>query len=154
MVVGMSRKQRVHRKQRFNRARNAQPTMPSIRLHEPDPHPNPDPRPRRILGRKAVLAQNWWDTPETAEGKFGLRPQVSVTCKWVRIAALQTLASWKAAYARARDAFMNGDHAVEFPYGTYQLARQVGVRVADPPQDGRSGLYPSEKPNLRGSTNP
>ena len=83
----------------------------------------------RILGPKHVLKQSWEATPKSSEPKFGLRPVVSVTCKWARIAALQTLRAWKAAYALAREAFMAGRRDVMFPAGTYALVKVVGVLV-------------------------
>ena len=86
----------------------------------------------RILGPKHVLKQSWTATPRSIEPKFGLRPIVSVTSKWVRIAALQTLKTWKAAYALAREAFIAGRRDVPFPAGTYALVKVAGVLVESP----------------------
>ena len=86
---------------------------------------------RQVLGRRRVLRQCWRDTPTSREPRGGLRPRVAARSKWHRIAALQRNKEWEAEYRVARLALRRGED-VEFPYGTYWVARFVGVRVKPP----------------------
>lgn len=75
---------------------------------------------RRILGRKAVLAQRPTARPVSSEPRRNLDPRVAAKSKWPRIEALMRLKEFRAAYRAARDQWLAGK-AVVFPEGTWWL---------------------------------
>ena len=83
---------------------------------------------RRVLGRRAVLAQSWCEGPVTVELRRNLRPRIATRSQWPRIEALLRNRAFAADYARARDQWRNGLPAV-FPAGTYWLRRFASVPV-------------------------
>jgi hypothetical protein len=83
---------------------------------------------RRVLGRRAVLAQSWRASPTTCEPRRNLRPQVASRSRWARIEALARNRSFGAEYAEARERWRGGAAAV-FPPGTYWLQRFAPVPV-------------------------
>jgi putative transposase len=83
---------------------------------------------RRVLGRRAVLAQSWRDSPTSLEPRRNLRPNVAARCKWARIEALLRNRAFAIEYASARDRWRNGT-AAGFPPGTYWLQRFASVPV-------------------------
>ena len=84
---------------------------------------------RRVLGRRAVLQQSWRGYPSSVEPRRNLRPQVASRSKWSRIEALVRNRAFIQDYARARDAWREGN-LVAFPAGTYWLHRFANVSVA------------------------
>jgi hypothetical protein len=87
---------------------------------------------RRILGRKAVLAQRPTARPTSAEPRRDLNPRVAAKSKWRRIEALARLREFRAAYRAARERWLSGLEAV-FPSGTWWLTRFASVRCQTPP---------------------
>ena len=87
---------------------------------------------RRVVGRRGVLRQSWRESPTSREPRRGLRPRVAARNTWARIARLQRNKAWEAEYRACRLAWLAG-LPVEFPYGTYWLARNANVRVKPPP---------------------
>jgi hypothetical protein len=85
---------------------------------------------RRVLGRRAVLAQSWREFPASVEPRRNLRPQVAGRCKWARIEALLRNRAFALEYASARDRWRNGIPVV-FPAGTYWLQRFAAVPVLE-----------------------
>ena len=85
---------------------------------------------RRVLGRRAVLAQSWRDHPSSVEPRRNLRPSVAGRSKWARIEALLRNRAFVIEYASARDRWQNGVPAV-FPPGTYWLQRFASVPVLE-----------------------
>jgi REP element-mobilizing transposase RayT len=85
---------------------------------------------RRVLGRRAVLAQSWREFPASVEPRRNLRPQVASRSKWARIEALLRNRAFVIEYASARDRWQNGMAAV-FPSGTYWLQRFASVPVLE-----------------------
>ena len=83
---------------------------------------------RRVLGRRAVLAQSWRDCPASVEPRRNLRPTVAARCKWARIEALLRNRAFTREYASARERWRHGMPAV-FPPGTYWLQRYASVPV-------------------------
>ena len=83
---------------------------------------------RRVLGRRAVLAQSWRESPASREPRRNLRPQVAGRSKWARIEALLRNRAFVIDYASARDRWQHGMAAV-FPPGTYWLHRFASVPV-------------------------
>jgi hypothetical protein len=83
---------------------------------------------RRVLGRRAVLAQSWRDHPASCEPRQNLRPRVAARSKWARIEALMRNRAFAEAYADARARWRDGVPAV-FPPGTYWLQRFASVPV-------------------------
>lgn len=86
---------------------------------------------RRLVGRRGVLRQSWRESPASREPRRGLRPRVAARSVWHRIATLQRNKAWEAAYRHARMLWTAG-FDVEFPYGTYWLARFANIRVKAP----------------------
>jgi hypothetical protein len=84
---------------------------------------------KRILGRRAVLRQPWWEQPQSFEPRRNLRPRVAARSKWARIEALLRNRVFVRDYAAARAAWLDGV-AVIFPPGTYWLRRFANVPVA------------------------
>jgi hypothetical protein len=82
---------------------------------------------RRMLGRRAMLAQSWREHPASVEPRRNLRPKVASQNKGARIEALRNRAFIND-YASARDRWQHGMAAV-FPPGTYWLQRFASVPV-------------------------
>ena len=85
---------------------------------------------RRVLGRRAVLAQSWREHPASSEPRRNLRPQVAGRSKWARIEALLRNRAFVDEYASARDRWQHG-MATVFPPGTYWLQRFASVPVLE-----------------------
>ena len=85
---------------------------------------------RRVLGRRAVRAQSWRESPTSMEPRRNLRPRVATRSKWVRIEALMRNRAFIADYASAREQWRNG-HLAVFPPGTYWLHRFASVPVLE-----------------------
>jgi hypothetical protein len=85
---------------------------------------------RRVLGRRAVCAQSWRESPASVEPRRNLRPRVASRNKWARIEALMRNRAFAMEYAIARDRWRNGIPAV-FPPGTYWLQRFAAVPVLE-----------------------
>jgi len=83
---------------------------------------------RRVLGRRRVLAQKWYESPTSHEPRRGLSPRVASKDKWARMQALQTNEAFIADYRKARLAMCRGT-PIPFPAGTYWLHRFAGVPV-------------------------
>jgi hypothetical protein len=83
----------------------------------------------RVLGRRAVLRQAWWQRPASLEPRRNLRPRIAARSKWARVEALQRNRLFLVDYAVARDAWRCGAPAI-FPLGTYWLRRFAGVPIA------------------------
>ena len=82
---------------------------------------------RAIVGRAAVRAQHWNDSPDSREPRRVLDPRVACKNAWRRIEALARNKVWLEAYRRAREAFLAAATATVFPVGTYWLRRYAGV---------------------------
>jgi len=85
---------------------------------------------RRVLGRHAVLAQSWRESPASREPRRNLRPRVASRSKWARIEALLRNRAFAIEYASARERWRDGVPAV-FPPGTYWLQRFASVPVLE-----------------------
>jgi putative transposase len=88
----------------------------------------------RVLGRKAILKQHWWDSPTTREPRRELNPRVAAKDKWSRIEALQRNKLFVKLYRRAFKAFKDGIKNIVFPVGTYWL-RRFAAAVCEPRPD-------------------
>lgn len=82
---------------------------------------------RRVLGRRAILAQDWRARPESREPRRNLSPRIAARSKWSRIEALLRSSAFRDAYRNARLAFVDGVREVLFPAGTYWMRRFVSV---------------------------
>jgi hypothetical protein len=85
---------------------------------------------RRVLGRRAMLAQSWRDYPVSVEPRRNLRPRIATRNKWARIEALLRNRGFVTEYASARERWRNGIPSV-FPTGTYWLHRFASVPVLE-----------------------
>jgi putative transposase len=93
----------------------------------------------RILGRKAILDQDWRESPSSHEPRRGLNPRVAAKNKWSRIEALQRNKEFGTVYSRAFEAFRNGIKDVLFPAGTYWLRRFAAV-ICEPWPDTHAAV--------------
>ncbi len=79
---------------------------------------------RRIVGRRAVLAQSPFDAPRSSAPRRQLSPHVKCADKWRRIETLTRNRAFVAAHQQARQAWLAGaPHA--FPPGTWALRHLV-----------------------------
>ena len=88
---------------------------------------------KRVIGRRAVLAQEWSARPDSREPRRQLDPRVAARSKWSRIETLLRNRAFRDAYAAARQAFITGVRNVLFPAGTYWLRRFVQASCPDCP---------------------
>jgi putative transposase len=89
---------------------------------------------RKVLGRRAVLAQHHEDGPSSLEKPFQPNPRIGIADKWRRIEAIQRLVGFLNEYAEYWRRWKSGTRDIVFPFGTY--AMRVIHRVAcaqDPP---------------------
>jgi putative transposase len=80
----------------------------------------------RIVGRAAVRAQHWNDSPRSREPRRVLDPRLACKNTWRRIEALARNKIWLEAYRVARLAFLSGGDAI-FPAGSFWLRRYAGA---------------------------
>lgn len=85
---------------------------------------------RKPMGMRRVLAKNWTDSPKTPAPRRGLRPCFAGKSVEARCAALLEYKRWLGAYAVALERFRSGERGIEFPFGTWQMVRQLGCVVA------------------------
>jgi len=85
----------------------------------------------RILGRQAVLDQDWRDSPSSLEPRRELNPRVAAKNKWSRIEALQRNKHFGMSYRGAFEALRKGIKGVLFPAGTYWL-RRFAAAICEP----------------------
>ena len=81
----------------------------------------------RVLGRRTVLKQKWWDRPSSVKPEgHKLRPTVAARSVWSRIEALSRNRLFIDSYRIARQLWREGKPAC-FPPGTYWLRLYAGV---------------------------
>jgi putative transposase len=78
---------------------------------------------KRVLGRQAVLDQDWRDSPSSHAPRRALSPRVAAKNKWSRIEALRRNREFGNFYRTAFEAFRRGVRDVLFPAGTFWLRR-------------------------------
>jgi len=81
-----------------------------------------------VLGREAVLRQDWRGFPATAECTGNLNPTVAARNRPSRADALERNRQFRNDYILAREAFLRGDRDVIFPAGTWWLCRFAKVK--------------------------
>jgi len=86
---------------------------------------------RRVLGPQGVRCQSWRACATTDRPRRELRPRFAARDPELRIATIERNKQWQACYRAARKDLVEGKD-VEFPFGTYWLARFAGVRVGPP----------------------
>jgi hypothetical protein len=82
---------------------------------------------RSVVGRRAVLAQPWSDSPMSRERRRTLRPRFAGSAV-VRVMALAAYRAFVAAYRNARRRWLSRVPSV-FPEGTYWLSRFAMVPI-------------------------
>ncbi len=85
---------------------------------------------RRVLGRKAVTQTPVIARPTTPKERFGRSPTFSALTGHMWRQAVKRLQGFRAAYRRAYQTWRSGHPDVEFPAGTWWLARCANVTVA------------------------
>lgn len=84
----------------------------------------------RVLGRRAVRKTAVGARPMSRKERFGRSPTFSALTRAAWRRAVERLRGFRAAYRRAYDAWRSGEPGVEFPAGTWWLARCARVQVA------------------------
>ena len=87
----------------------------------------------QVLGAARVCAQKWHTFPGSSEDWFATKPTVSGRCQWKRREAMQRQAEFVQEYRRVRRCFKSGERDIEWPLGTWMMARRHDVPVAQAP---------------------
>ena len=87
---------------------------------------------QRFMGVRKLAKQVWNRAVTTFEERFGVKPNVAASSKWLRLAQLQRDRRWEREYAAARELWLRGEIVV-FPAGTYWLRCFAGAAVAQHP---------------------
>jgi REP element-mobilizing transposase RayT len=85
---------------------------------------------RRVLGRKGVRRTSVTARPATRKQRFGQSPSFSALTRRAWLQAVRRLREFRVAYRQAYEAWRSGVPDVEFPAGTWWLARCANVDVA------------------------
>ena len=85
---------------------------------------------RRVLGRRAVRKTAVTAQPTKRKERFGRSPTFSALTGQMWRQAVKRLRGFRAAYRCAYEAWRSGSPDVEFPVGTWWLARCASVTVA------------------------
>lgn len=88
---------------------------------------------KKVLGRRAILEQDWRGCPDTPKPRKGVNPRIAARSRWSRVEALQRNRAFRDAYITARAAYLRGERGVVFPAGTYWLSRFAKVTCATAP---------------------
>ncbi|MFO0618671.1 MAG: hypothetical protein U0414_39125 [Polyangiaceae bacterium] len=84
----------------------------------------------RVLGRKAILAASPTQRPKTIAPRRRRKPTIAAKNLFARLAAIEALEDFRAAYRRAREAFVGGRRDVAFPPGTWWMVEGWGAELA------------------------
>lgn len=82
---------------------------------------------KKVLGIRDVRRQKHTDRPAPGEPRRKLNPSVAAGDEQERIAALEELKEFRAAYREALARLKTGERQVVFPPGTYLLRVHLGV---------------------------
>ena len=85
-----------------------------------------------FLGAKVVKQQAVTSTPISKEWSSSISPRLACADKWRRAELLQLFKDFQVAYKDAWEQLKSGFKNVEFPLGTYRLARYSGVTIDVP----------------------
>ena len=85
---------------------------------------------RHVVGRKAVLKTSVTSSPASRKERFGRSPTFSALTRHAWLQAAKRLRAFRAAYRRAYEAWRSGEPDVEFPEGTWWLARCANATIA------------------------
>lgn len=84
----------------------------------------------RVMGVKAIRAQNPFDSAGSTIPTFGRNPRIACLDAVKRPALLDQLTAWRIAHRVAYSQWRANQRDVEFPYGTYGMRRYHGARIA------------------------
>jgi len=87
---------------------------------------------KRFLGVHAIRKIRPFDSPRSREPRRKLNPRIACKDTGLRVAAIERLKAFLNDYREAFRKWKAGNRRVVFPYGTYQLHVQAGVRCRDP----------------------
>lgn len=85
---------------------------------------------RTVLGCDVVCATPVTARPRTPKQRFGRRPTFSALTRAAWKKVVERLRGFRSAYRSAYEKWSSGERDVEFPFGTWWLARHAAVRVA------------------------
>jgi REP element-mobilizing transposase RayT len=85
------------------------------------------------LGREAVLAQHWNETPKSVPPRPTLNPRIACKDSDLRQELLEARKEFQQQHRDARLEFCEGDREVLFPHGTFWMRRYAGVKCRPPP---------------------
>jgi len=103
-----------------------------------------------FLGRRRILAQSPFASPNTREPRCQLSPNVACRDRWKRIELLQKRKDFQAEYRECYVRFRAGDRSVVFPEGTWGPVVLYGARAVGWPRPS-SPLQNSFRPRNRPS---
>ena len=83
----------------------------------------------RVLGRRAVRKTTVGARPTSRKERFGRSPTFSALTRHAWRRAVERLRGFRAAYRWAYKAWRSGEPRVEFPAGTWWLARRANVQA-------------------------
>ena len=87
----------------------------------------------RVMGRKRLQQIVWTQRPKKDRAWFQLRPQIAERDPELRVAAIWALQRFRSRYREALAAWHAGDKDAVFPYGTWKMRLQFGVKVEPAP---------------------
>ena len=87
----------------------------------------------QVLGWEKARSISYNHIPTKPRQLFDRRPTYAGSTPERREAARVREETFRRDYAIALEAFLNGDHTVEFPHGTYLMGRRFRARVARGP---------------------
>jgi putative transposase len=82
-----------------------------------------------FLGRRRIIGQSPFGSPNTREPRFQLSPNVACRDRWKRIEVLQQRSEFQAEYRHCFECFRGGDRSVVFPEGTWGPVVLYGARA-------------------------
>ena len=85
----------------------------------------------RVVGRRAVLAQDPTDSAKSEKKSGKLNPRFACKNSALRMALLAWLTWFRGVHRNARIAFEKGDYDREFPLGTYLHVRRFDVNCSN-----------------------
>lgn len=85
---------------------------------------------KRFVGHRSICATPARAAPQTRKPEFGMNPTFSALTRSAWQAASESLRAFRRAYRTAYEAWRSGVPGIEFPPGTWWLARFAGVSVA------------------------
>lgn len=82
---------------------------------------------KNVFGRRRVLAQHPFDSPESKSLHFHLKPKIAAKSKWARVEAIQRDKNFIQQHAQSLRDFLAKIPGTLFPFGTYWWHKFAGA---------------------------